>query len=93
MKFFVNLFALLVFCAIVGAQPTTTLSKLQITPEATIGSNDYDGKWNGTISCSAYSSNPTALGSFTRDNDYYVATGRISAKYLTTGGNKWAQVL
>ena len=86
MKFFVNLFALLVFCAIVGAQPTTTLSKLQITPEATIGSNDYDGKWNGTISCSAYSSNPTALGSFTRDNDYYVATGRISAKYLTTGG-------
>ena len=49
-------------------------------------SNEYDGKWNGTISCSAYSSNATALGPFTRDNDYDVSNGRITAKYLATGG-------
>ena len=47
--------------------------------------NDYDGKWNGFINCTAYVGNP-ALGAFTRNNSYAIENGVISAKYTTAEG-------
>lgn len=48
-------------------------------------STDYDGKWNGLISCTAYSSNAT-LGAFTRNNVYTIENGKVTSKYTTAGG-------
>jgi len=53
--------------------------------QTTAAPYDYDGKWNGFISCTAYVGNP-ALGAFTRNNAYAIENGVISAKYTTAEG-------
>jgi len=47
--------------------------------------SDYDGKWNGFISCTAHATSPKD-GPFTRNNIYSITDGRISASYTTSEG-------
>ena len=56
-----------------------------LTSQTIAAPTDYDGKWNGLISCTAYFGN-TALEAFTRNNIYAIENGRIKAKYTTVGG-------
>jgi hypothetical protein len=46
---------------------------------------DYDGKWNGLISCTANARDVNDV-SFSRNNIYSINEGRISASYSTRGG-------
>lgn len=56
-----------------------------ITGQAIAATSDYDGNWNGLISCTAHANDPKQ-GPFTRNNIYAISDGRISASYKTTGG-------
>jgi ribosomal protein L14E/L6E/L27E len=46
---------------------------------------DYDGKWNGLISCTANARDANDIP-FSRNNIYSIHDGRISASYSTRGG-------
>lgn len=50
--------------------------------------SDYDGKWNGFVSCTAHAYAPNSKEgiSFTRNNAYSIIDGRITARYTTVEG-------
>lgn len=61
------------------------ITNFSITTLALAAPADFDGKWNGLISCSSDLIDPK-LVAFTRNNIYSIENGRINARYTTTGG-------
>src|SRR5690349_5065456 len=55
---------------------------LTVSLHAIAATTDYDGRWTGTLSCTAYADDSTST-EFKRNNEYRIENGQIDAKYLT----------